>query len=61
MAITNITIQAEIHLLVMSDTPISKIEENTLVLEMEQILNKTTPIEMGNTKIGTRFHFKEIK
>jgi len=34
------------------------------VIEMEQVLNKTTPIEIGEgtnlVRIGTRFHFKGL-
>ena len=64
MAVAEIRIKAEIILLVMSDVPVSKSEEDTLVIEMEQVLNKTTPIEIGEgtnlVRIGTRFHFKEV-
>ena len=64
MAVTEIKIKAEVILLVMSDVPVSKTEEDTLVIEMEQILNKTTPIKIGEgtnlVRIGTRFHFKEV-
>ena len=64
MAVAEIKIKAEIILLVMSDVPVSKSEEDTLVIEMEQILNKTTPISIGVgtnlVRIGTRFHFKGV-
>ena len=64
MPISEIKIKAEVILLVMSDVPVSKSEEDTLVIEMEQVLNKTTPIEIGEganlVRIGTRFHFKEV-
>ena len=64
MAVTEIKIKAEVILLIMSDVPVSKDEEDTLVIEMEQVLNKTTPIEIGEgtnlVRIGTRFHFKEV-
>ena len=63
MPVTEIKIKAEVILLVTSDVPVSKAEEDTLVIEMEQVLNKTTPIEIGEgeglVRIGTRFHFKE--
>ena len=64
MPISEIKIKAEVILLIMSSIPVSKSEEDTLVIEMEQILNKTTPIKIGEglneVKIGTRFHFKEV-
>jgi len=64
MPISEIKIKAEVILLIMSDVPVSKDEEDTLVIEMEQILNKTTPIKIGEgtnlVRIGTRFHFKEV-
>jgi len=64
MPISEIKIKAEVILLITSSIPISKSDENTLVIEMEQILNKTTPIKMGEgedlVRIGTRFHFKEV-
>ena len=64
MAVTEIKIKAEVILLVMSEVPVSKSEEDTLVIEMEQVLNKTTPISIGEgtnlVRIGTRFHFKGL-
>jgi len=64
MPISEIRIKAEVILLIMSDVPVSKSEEDTLVIEMEQVLNKTTPIEIGEgtnlVRIGTRFHFKGL-
>ena len=64
MAVTEIKIKAEVILLITSSIPVSKSEEDTLVIEMEQVLNKTTPIEIGEgtnlVRIGTRFHFKEV-
>ena len=64
MAVTEIRIKAEVILLVMSDVPVSKSEEDTLVIEMEQVLNRNAPIVIGHgaaeIKIGTRFHFKEV-
>lgn len=66
MPVTQIKIRAEIILLVTSDAPVSKLEEDTLVVEMEKILNNTTPIrippggEINPILIGTRFHFLEV-
>ena len=64
MAVTEIKIKAEVILLIMSDVPVSKSEEDTLVIEMEQILNRNAPISIGEgtnlVRIGTRFHFKEV-
>ena len=64
MSISEIKIKAEVILLITSSVPVSKSEEDTLVIEMEQILNKTTPISIGEgaglVRIGTRFHFKEV-
>ena len=65
MPISEIKIKAEVILLIMSDVPVSKDEEDTLVIEMEQVLNgSTSPIEFnteqGLVKIGTRFHFKKV-
>ena len=64
MPISEIRIKAEVILLVMSEVPVSKSEEDTLVIEMEQVLNKTTPISIGEgaglVRIGTRFHFKGL-
>jgi len=64
MAVTEIRIKAEVILLITSSIPVSKSEEDTLVIEMEQVLNKTTPIKIGEgtnlVRIGTRFYFKEV-
>ena len=64
MPINEIKIKAEVILLITSSIPVSKSEEDTLVIEMEQILNRNAPISIGEgtnlVRIGTRFHFKEV-